>query len=75
MLVCSFSAFPTYFEAPRGRIYDNITAYPQYDKICEMVHKALTVAMNNDTFATLRMCTPTHLLLNYYSTEEGMYVF
>jgi alkylated DNA repair dioxygenase AlkB len=55
----------------RGRIYDAITTFPDPEKVLELCHALVRAAQNQDS--ALPDMTPTHLLLLYYATADGMY--
>jgi len=55
----------------RGRIYDAITKYPNPEMITELCQSMVGSARALDT--KMPLMNPTHLLLLYYATAQGMY--
>jgi len=55
----------------RGRIYDAISKYPENYEIQNLCMELAKLAMKHDS--RMPMTTPTHLLLLYYASEDGMY--
>jgi len=55
----------------RGRIYDAITNFPDYDAVLALCQEMVATARIHDS--KMPEMTPTHLLLLYYATADGMY--
>jgi len=55
----------------RGRIYDAIETFPEPNNIRDLCDTLVKAAQKRDD--KMPSMQPTHLLLLYYATEEGMY--
>lgn len=58
-------------DAGRGRIYDAIKNFPDYHQVLSLCHEMASKAKSVDQ--KMPEMTPTHLLLLYYATADGMY--
>eukprot|EP01087_Luapelamoeba_hula_P012375 TRINITY_DN3447_c0_g1_i1.p1 TRINITY_DN3447_c0_g1~~TRINITY_DN3447_c0_g1_i1.p1 ORF type:complete len:312 (+),score=76.95 TRINITY_DN3447_c0_g1_i1:25-936(+) len=54
----------------RGRIYDAIETFPEHGAVEALCHRAVSVARSHDD--KMPEMNPTHLLLLWYATTEGM---
>ena len=55
----------------RGRMYDAITRFPDADYVRMLCDNLVKLARQNDS--KMPEMNPTHLLLLYYATEQGMH--
>jgi len=55
----------------RGRIYDSINKFTTADVVTSLCHEMVSAARAHDN--KMPEMTPTHLLLLYYATADGMY--
>jgi alkylated DNA repair dioxygenase AlkB len=54
----------------RGRIYDDVLNFPDAERVEDLCHKLVACARNKDS--KMPEMNPTHLLLLYYATHDGM---
>ena len=55
----------------RGRIYDTIQSFHHHDVVLSICNQVIQAAQSRDS--KLPDMNPTHLLLLYYATQDGMY--